>query len=460
MAIGDIKAGRAFVEIGTDDSNLNRGLANAQAKVMNFGTEIKNVSVGMAALGVAAVAAGYKVAQFLVTNLTAAVERASQLVDTADQLGISLESLQNLQFIGSRVGVESEQVSKAIGVMQKNLGKGKIAEDLASIGLELEKIKQLSSDEAFMEIADSLRLVSNENDRAALTTKIFGKSGIELNNIIKLGGEQMRQMAEEGKALGSVMSDDVARGLENAGDAMGDAATAWNNFWNHSGIQDWFVAVADLSSETLTLGEAMTQTMNGTQLALDRANAEIRQAQKDRQNAIVVEEAQAKARAKASEKEKAAAAVKEAAAKKEREKLELQKRDIALKKELTKRTEVLRKAEERRQHLREEMRKRAQQLYAATRTPEETATSDRAEAFSLHRQGLISSQTLMRRLTQIAQSLPQRMQAAGIGSAAGTFNPLAVRGLGDNDELTKAAQETSKNTKKIADRMGQGMVFH
>lgn len=453
MAIGDIKAGRAYVEIGTDNSQLNKGLAAAQTKVVGFGNGIKDISLGMAALGAAAVAAGFKVAQFLVANLTAAVERASELVDTADKLGVSLESLQNLRFIGGRVGVEAEQVNRALATMQRNLGKGAISGELRSIGLDLESLKRLSADEAFMAIADSLRLVSNETDRAALTAKIFGRGGQELNNILRMGSEQMRQMANEGKLLGSVMSDDVARGLENAGDAMGDAQTAWQNFWNNSGVQDWLVAVSDIATETMTLGEAMTQTANGTQLALDRANADVRQAQKDRENAAKVAKAQAAAKA-----QEAAQAAAEAQAQKDL--LAMQEREAAIQDQMVKQAEAIRMEEERRLRIHEDLMARGKQLMEATRTPAERAEADATDAKFLFRKGAIDQNTLIRRLRQIAESLPKAQQAAGIGTAAGTFNPFAARGLGDNERLTKAAEETAKNTKKMADKAAQGLVFH
>jgi hypothetical protein len=39
-------------------------------------------------------------------------------------------------------------------------------------------------------------------------------------------------------------------------------------------------------------------------------------------------------------------------------------------------------------------------------------------------------------------------------SAAGTVNPFVVRGLGFNDELTKAAKDTAKHTGDLARRVG------
>lgn len=455
MAIGDIKAGRAYVEIGTDDAQLNKGLAAAQQKVTTFGNGVKDISTQMMLLGAAAVAAGYKVAQFLVRQLTAAVERASELVDTADKLGVSLESLQNLQFIGGRVGVEAETLNKALAMLQKNLGGGKISGELKSIGLNIEDLKKMKADEAFMVISDALRLVSDETERAALTAKFFGRGGQELNNVLRMGSESMRQMAREGKALGAVMNDEVARGLENAGDAMGDAGTAWNSFWNNSGIQDWLVAVADVASETMTWGEAVTQTVNGTQLALDRANADIRQAQKDRENAVKVEQAMATAKA-----EQDAAL---------EEELSMMADEISLLDDLSssmgnyvEKLKEAKKVEEERKKQREELMRRAERMRQENMTDQEQFDAGKAEARQLLAEGLITKETYLRQYGRLLSALPKRMQEAMsvTSSASGTFNARAVGALGGDDELTIAAKDTAKNTKRLVDLAGQGMVLH
>jgi len=54
-ASGNVKAGRAFVEIMLDQTKLERGLKAAQAKIKNFGTSLTTAGKGMVA--VAAIAA-------------------------------------------------------------------------------------------------------------------------------------------------------------------------------------------------------------------------------------------------------------------------------------------------------------------------------------------------------------------------------------------------------------------
>ena len=51
-----IRAGRAFVELFTDDSKLVRGLRRAEKKLKNFGARIGAMGRKMATLGAAAAA--------------------------------------------------------------------------------------------------------------------------------------------------------------------------------------------------------------------------------------------------------------------------------------------------------------------------------------------------------------------------------------------------------------------
>jgi hypothetical protein len=440
MAVGDIKAGRAYVEVGTDNKGLDSGLRNAQARVMGFGTKLKDVSVGMAALGGAAIVAGAAVSKWLVGGLTSAVERASTFVDMADRLGASVEGLEKLAFGGGRLGVEIESINIAMQKMQKNLGNGTISKELRAIGLEVESLKDLKADEAFLRVVDALRSISDQNEQAAATTKIFGRSGADLQGIIKEGSESMRQMAREGQALGVIMGEDLARGFEQAGDAADDAAKSIEGLWNQKWFQERIAAYADLVSEIVTLGDAQTEFFNSQQIKIDKYNAKQKQALIDQENAIKFTEAQTEAA-----KEQAAAA--DATASRMADELATMEAMLGPAKDVL---DIMKK----RQKLMDDGRK----IFETTRTPEENYKQEADRARDVFRGGGIDRDTYLRRIKQLLDGLPRQIASTST-SAAGTFNPFAVQGLGDNERLTKAAEETAKNTKKLADNANKGMVF-
>lgn len=440
MAIGDIKAGRAYVEIGTDDTAFKQGLRQAENRLNLFEGGLKTVALGMAAIGAAAVAAGFKISQYLVEGLSAAVERGSQFVDIADRLGADVEGIQKIAFAAGRMGIEFEQLSTAIKKLQKNLGEGKIDEDLRKIGIEANAFAGMKADEAFFRVVDALRSVSDQNEQAALTMKLLGRSGQDLQAIIKEGSAELDRMGAEGVALGVIMREDVARGFESAGDAWDDAKKSLEGFFNNTRMADWIRVHADIFTEAITNHKALTQTFDFVEIKLNKQRAAAKQAKIDAENQQRFADSQAKAA---------------------EDKLRADAGTAALMQDQLQSMEAMLPAikslvdwEEKRNRLMEEGRK----VFEATRTPEENAETQKNRARELFLGGAIDLDTFRRRFTQILAGLPQKMNAVST-SAAGTFNPFAARGLGDNDRLTKAAEETAKNTKKLADKAAQGMVL-
>jgi len=83
---GNIRAGKAFVELGANDTKLVRGLKAAQAKLRAFGAAVQGIGLRMMAFGAAGLA-----------PLTLAVKHFASAGDTLDKMskrtGLSAEAL-------------------------------------------------------------------------------------------------------------------------------------------------------------------------------------------------------------------------------------------------------------------------------------------------------------------------------------------------------------------------------
>ena len=442
MAIGDIKAGKAYVEIATDNAKLHKGLAAAQQTVKGFAGGIGSAvnSVGAFVAGITAAVAAVS---FLTKGIAGAVERASQFVDLADRLDADVEGLQGLSFAAGRLGVEIDTVNTSIKKLQKGLGEGTIAKELQQIGLSAEDFAGVKADEAFLRVVDALRSVSDQNEQAALTAKLFGRSGQDLQGIIKEGSESLRQMASEGKALGVIMEEDLARGFEHAGDAAEDATKAVEGLFNQKFFQERLGAYSDLLSEIVTLGDAQTEFFNSTELKVARYNARQKQAAVDEANLAKAAEGRAEvAKQQASHVEGT---------------LSMMEQELAIMEAMVAPAEKLIAAEERR----EDLRKEGRRIFEMTRTPQEQYAAELKKLREISAIGGIDQDTRWRRTKQLFADLQKQLEVPSAkATSAGTFNPFAARGLSDNERLTKAAEQTEKNTRKIADKMNQGLVFH
>lgn len=179
-------------------------------------------NIGKAA-GIAAVAAGAAIGAMVVNVM----ENADELQRQADVTGLSAERLQELQYVGNNLGVDLDVLTGAQAKLTKSMNAGKDgtgaqAEAFAKLGVSIVnsdgslRDSKVVMDEAF----EALGKVGNETERDALAMEIFGKSGMELNPIIKAGGDELNKLAEEARTSGSVMSNEAVAGLDTFGDTI------------------------------------------------------------------------------------------------------------------------------------------------------------------------------------------------------------------------------------------------
>jgi hypothetical protein len=111
---GAIRAGRAFVELFADDSQLVRGLRSAEKKLKAFGAGIRNLGLKMAGVGTAAIAPMLGAAK-------AFSSMGDQIAKMARRTGFSVESLSELAFVASQSGTDIDSLGKSLARMQRSI---------------------------------------------------------------------------------------------------------------------------------------------------------------------------------------------------------------------------------------------------------------------------------------------------------------------------------------------------
>jgi hypothetical protein len=211
-----VRAGAAYVELGTKNSPLVKGLKDAERKLKAFGSSIASIGTKFAAIGAAGV-----------TTLFLASKRfanlGSELNDMSERTGVSAESLQELGYAAQQNGADMETLEAAIRKMSKTVveasqGSTGASEALAQLGLTARDLANLTVEAQFKLIADRLSKVRNDTLRAALALDVFGKSGTKLLPMIKGGIIGLREYAKEARNLGIVLSNEDIQ----AADAFGD----------------------------------------------------------------------------------------------------------------------------------------------------------------------------------------------------------------------------------------------
>ena len=165
----------------------------------------------------AAVGIGYAVKKNL--------DYIDNLAKTARSIGITTDQLQSLRLAANLNGVELGRLDKALkdymrrlGGAQQEIGQAKNALEL--LNLTAEDIVNLPIDKQLVLIAQKLGDLDSQTKRAAASYDLFGRSGVDLLNLLADNGSAIAGASNEIKDLGISISDIDAKGVEDANDAM------------------------------------------------------------------------------------------------------------------------------------------------------------------------------------------------------------------------------------------------
>ena len=153
-----------------------------------------------------------------------ALQVGDDLAKVSSSIGVSVEFLQRFQFAAEQSGVSAEGFDKSLRFFSKTMG-----EATMGLGLGLDAVDQLgvslknaegetkSIDDLFLEFMHSLSGVENATEKAGLATKLFGRAGIPMVNMIRDGTGAMLELASV--APGVLTEEDTKR-AEDFNDAM------------------------------------------------------------------------------------------------------------------------------------------------------------------------------------------------------------------------------------------------
>jgi len=214
-----VRAGRAFVELFTDDSKMRRGLAMASRRFKAWGASLT-------ASGAKVMAAGGVILTPLLGAVGKFMAAGDDLHKMAARTGASTKFLSEIGFAAEQSGSSLETVEKGLKGMQRQLlnaerGSKAAVDTLDDLGVTLDQLKGLSPEDQFTTIVEALSRVEDPGRRAALSMQLFGRAGQELLPLIEGGAAGMAAMRKEAEGLGLAITQDQA-------DDAAALADAWN----------------------------------------------------------------------------------------------------------------------------------------------------------------------------------------------------------------------------------------
>lgn len=225
----------------------------------------------------------------LAVLIKGSIDSADQLSKLSDRLGATVEGLSRMEFAAERSGVAFGQMTTALQrqtrrIAEASQGTGEAVKALQELGLSVEKLRQLTPEQQFLVLADSLSGVANAGDRVRLAMKFWDTEGVQMLQIANGGSIAVRQLWEESDRLGRTMDDKTARAAAQLNDAITNLQSVMLGWWNTalkpiittlndiaSGIDLVARSVGLLSNDLSTLSSSQLRTeMVGLQREMDR----------------------------------------------------------------------------------------------------------------------------------------------------------------------------------------------
>jgi len=219
--------GSLVVNLGLASASFSSGLKSAQSSlskfqsgITSFATSTTGILTGVA--GAFGVAIGANAMKTLIGGQMEAIDQVAKL---SDRLGITTEALVGLQHGADLAGVSAEQLTGGLEKMLNAIGTaadegGATAKAFEEMGLSARTLSGMDSGEAFTQIAESLKNITNPAERARLAMDVFGKSGQALLPLMMSGADGLKAAQQEAERLGLTFSRVDAAKVEAANDAL------------------------------------------------------------------------------------------------------------------------------------------------------------------------------------------------------------------------------------------------
>ena len=217
-----------LVSVGVDTSQFKKGIKEVEGGVGEFTKSAKSIAkdvgVAFAAVGVAAVAV--KKAWDMTGGTF--VNYAEQVKNLSRNIGVSAENTSRLIQVADDVRISYESLGVAMKIAQKQ-------------GVDV-------SIDGLAKLADKYKQLQPGVERTQFLLKTFGRSGMEMGKLLEQGGAGVRKMSDAiddnliMTEKGIKASDDYQKSLDNFEDTLlglqiaagGGATTAPTNFFDNA----------------------------------------------------------------------------------------------------------------------------------------------------------------------------------------------------------------------------------
>lgn len=233
-----------FGEVLIDNQKANQSIDETTKKAEKSGSRIGSafsaIGKGALALGTVVVSGASAIGTAAYSAATSTAEQADYIDKLSERTGINREELQRWKHAADQSGVSIDSFKNGIKKMSDvvddaNNGSKTAATAISRLGLSLDDLNKMSTEEKFNAITAALADMEDGSERNALGNDLLGKSYTEMLPLLNAGSEGIAALKKEADDLGLVMSENTVKAGVKLGDTIANVKAAAGGIMNQIG---------------------------------------------------------------------------------------------------------------------------------------------------------------------------------------------------------------------------------
>lgn len=187
---------------------------------INAGAALTVTGIGLLA------AAIVKAEKALISMTKESAEYAKEIKTLASVTGQSAESLQEFDYAAEMIGVSSDRIRDSLKETTNKMQEARDGNEATALAYQnlgvaiTDADGQLrSAEDVFYDTIDALGQMKNQTERDAIAMDLMSESAQELNPLIEIGSDGLKQYAQEAHSMGYVLDNEALTALTEVDDA-------------------------------------------------------------------------------------------------------------------------------------------------------------------------------------------------------------------------------------------------
>ncbi len=204
-----------------DKTDYEKNINEAKKEGEDFAENTEKKVSPMAVAGWAAIAAAVvKVTQAIIKLATESMNYADKISDLAAQYGVTTDAISEMQYIAEQSATSVESLTSSMSMLYMRAKQDGEAFQKLGISVKDNEGNFKSMDKLFWETANALNGLSDENEKNAVMTDLFGRNAMNIGEVLRKSTSEINAMRQEAHDLGIVMSEETVKMASDFNDKM------------------------------------------------------------------------------------------------------------------------------------------------------------------------------------------------------------------------------------------------